>query len=494
MAPPHTPQHSTTAARRLLWRGTEPFQRRHETSAVALIALRRTLEHERPLAGGERELLSLYARASAAEPEVFTRVWTDPVACFWVRTAHELLANVLSGAELPDAGQAYCRALGDLTPRAALTHHLSDFKRFILALDHLSGADGDLESPLRAQLPFALPGTTLSLDGEGSVEIDGLRNGALRLRHGGRERSVALVPGAGDGIRVHRCPLIEDEGCTLRLQPQLYNNLPGLDFVEPLLRSGAGYQAEHRELLREALQLIATHQPECFGQFRKVVQVIALKPLAAGGYTNISYSDLPGALVVGVVKHPYELADILIHEFHHDRLFAIQESEPFFAEAATDPGDQRYYSPWRDDPRPLHGILHGFYVFQPVWSFWKDVCKEGGTDPRLLDYARDRLLRTALQLSIALHQLERHASFNASGAALFAALSHDVIEIQRSLKDVVGDYDVPAFVCGEDGSIQPERAARSGSPLSVREALREHLRRAATKDQAKAVSGAVPLG
>ena len=58
-----------------------------------------------------------------------------------------------------------------------------------------------------------------------------------------------------------------------------------------------------------------------------------------------------GAFIVGFVANPWELADTLIHEMSHGRLFALEDAGSLFDEAACDPlGDERYYSPWRDDP------------------------------------------------------------------------------------------------------------------------------------------------
>lgn len=37
--------------------------------------------------------------------------------------------------------------------------------------------------------------------------------------------------------------------------------------------------------------------------------------------------------------------------------------------ALTEPDDRRCYAPWRDDPRPVSGLLQGAYAFLGVSSF-----------------------------------------------------------------------------------------------------------------------------
>lgn len=453
----------------LLWNGTGVFERRHEKSARILLALQRTLERERPLGGGEAEFCELASSLVDVDPNLFTQVWTDPSAYRWVRVAFHLLAATLRGTEPPPETRSVCQALGDLSASDALRHHLDEFKRFVLALDHLRGFERKLETPLRVELPFALPGTRLCVEGEGSAEV----------------WSTA-------GLRLRACPALGIEGCRVRLQPEAFN-LPGVRFADTVLEWGAAYQTEHRALLEESMRLVARYVPDCFDQLRKIVQVIALKPLRAGDFSNTSFSDLPGAFVVAVIEHPYELADSLIHEFHHDRLFTIEEQGAFFESPGAGVRAEPYYSPWRHDLRSLQGILHAVYVHQPVWRFWSSVLATEPAEPCLADYARDRLLRYALQISIGVDQLARHARFTDFGASLFAELRRTGGQILREVESVIGSRDVPALSCQEDGALRPERGLGEDHLLTVRDSVAQHVRRFAPPDQAGDVLAAAGL-
>jgi hypothetical protein len=62
-----------------------------------------------------------------------------------------------------------------------------------------------------------------------------------------------------------------------------------------------------------------------------------------------------------------QLAAALVHEFQHIRLGGVQH----LATLHTDDPRERLYAPWRDDPRPIGGVLHGIYAFFGVTAFWR---------------------------------------------------------------------------------------------------------------------------
>jgi hypothetical protein len=53
-----------------------------------------------------------------------------------------------------------------------------------------------------------------------------------------------------------------------------------------------------------------------------------------------------------------EFMDLLCHEYHHLKLFRVQEFFPM-----TQPSDIQVATPWRTDKRSIDGLFHGIYVF-----------------------------------------------------------------------------------------------------------------------------------
>jgi uncharacterized protein len=95
-----------------------------------------------------------------------------------------------------------------------------------------------------------------------------------------------------------------------------------------------------------------------------------LMPLSAapqGRDISASARHAFGAVAVALPEDPVTLALLLIHEFQHVKLGAVLDIYDLY-----DPADGRlFHAPWRDDPRPLEGLLQGTYAHLAVTDFWR---------------------------------------------------------------------------------------------------------------------------
>lgn len=87
---------------------------------------------------------------------------------------------------------------------------------------------------------------------------------------------------------------------------------------------------------------------------------------------SASSGDSYGAMVIARPASPLALAETLVHEFQHSKLAALLHLFPLL----DDDREERYYAPWRGDPRHLTGLLHGAYAFTGVAGFWRDRMAE----------------------------------------------------------------------------------------------------------------------
>jgi hypothetical protein len=188
------------------------------------------------------------------------------------------------------------------------------------------------------------------------------------------------------------------------------------------------------------------------------------------------------------------MADVLIHEFHHNRLFFIEENGKFFEDGEAAVGEKRYYSPWRSDPRALMGILHGLYVFVPVREFWGNVARDEQLDARQREVARNWVARNTLELSIGVHQLRHHARFTSFGRTVFRLLTERVRSLQEEMLADGLSYDCPAFRFDQDGLYTPALSATDGHRLSVREQVLNHLQNHAPSAQFEEIRSTVDFG
>jgi HEXXH motif-containing protein len=462
----------------ILWGDDRVYSPRYDKSATALVAVSRALESRRPLAGAEDEFLDLCAVIAATTPELFTQIWEDPFAYFWVRRAYELVGLCLKPTDLPNELRRYCLAIGANDPHEALKLHLEGFKRFVLALDIITGGTRRFRQPFETHLPFSIPGTLYSILGDGPVQIVGVIGNALDLIHDGRTLRLALDERVSSSItpRMIRRPSVRFSDFEVTLKPETFC-LPGIGAADALQRVPEEFQNQQIPLIRQALALVERHQPDTLRQLGELIKVIALKPPLSGDYSNLSLSDLPGAFVLSAVPEPYWIADSLIHEFFHNRLFFITEEEPIFSEPepdedADEPG--AFYSPWRSDLRPLSGLLHALYVYTGVCKFWFSVWQSGETDGSRRAYVEDQAVRWMYAIRIGAHQLRTRARFTEFGASLFKEMEKEAESLWAFGKTLGLKPSAPAMLVRPDGNIAIGGIDQDGRPLSIIETIRQH--------------------
>jgi hypothetical protein len=470
-----------------LWNDDEIIANRYEKSACALIAIKQTLEKNLPFGGWEKIFFDQYKYCREVDQEIFSRVWTDPSAYYWVRLAYQLLANHQTGAPLDGLATRYCDYFSFNSSSDALLYHLQQFSRFILALHYHAGTDIELDAPLSVILPFAIPASRLSIGIDGKASILGINKGMVSIEINGEVIKAQLQPGTYIGIKVNECPAAKHAGFELPLNPHAFNNLPGLTFTEPVLAASLDYQLKYISLVEQTLEKMHQYSPRCFNQFKDMIHYIALKKMSTGDYTNLSHSELPGTFVASMVKNPYMLAETFIHELHHNRLFFVEEKGPFFETDKIHPLNVlEYYSPWRNDLRSLHGIFHAVYVYIPVTEYWLSILGSDDTDEELADFAWQRLIIMILQLEIGLLQLQRFAELTDYGQAVFENMHQSVSEMKRKIEELRKTRPVLPVIAkffSEEGVLEHQISKITERPLTAVEYVREHLTLYAPQDQ-----------
>jgi len=94
-------------------------------------------------------------------------------------------------------------------------------------------------------------------------------------------------------------------------------------------------------------------------------------------YFSGSTSGIWGAIHMSMPSSAGILGESFTHEAAHFWLHAIEEFGELAAQAWT---DQTWVSPWRNDPRPVAGIIHGVYVFSAAACTLAKMVLESQTD------------------------------------------------------------------------------------------------------------------
>ncbi|WP_433473985.1 HEXXH motif domain-containing protein [Spirillospora sp. CA-142024] len=138
----------------------------------------------------------------------------------------------------------------------------------------------------------------------------------------------------------------------------------------------------------------------------------ALVPLTTrGGRRGLSATsaDALGAVAITQPEDALLFAESLVHEFQHVKLCSLLDRVPLYA----DRHGERHYSPWRNDPRPIGGLLHGAYAYLGVTGFWgRQLEALTGGDAAYGEYA---FALSRDQTSYAIRRLEASGRLTGAG-------------------------------------------------------------------------------
>jgi len=461
-----------------LWRDIDVLRNRQRKAAAVVAAVARVAETELTGDKQSRCFVSDYKQYESFSKGTRELLAAEPYTYYWGRLAYELLQLTLRPDRQPFGLAAYyCQSTGR-EPRAALARHLAEFSRMLVAAACLDGTDLRLDTPLAVAAPFALPGTALSIDGPGDVEISGVSRGAIEFSDGPLTRRSAQVTSF---------PTVDCLDCLIRLQPAVFNVLAS-GIPDDVPRLDLQMQMDNRDRIHGAVMLLNDINPKIVAQFRTGLRVVAARPRGGpGALSNVSHCDLPGAIAIYAYPNPHELCNILLHEFLHNRLFALEEQGRFLESGpAVDASGAGLYSPWRRDYRPAHGLLHAVYVFTGISRYWLDVVLNVDTPEQVRELARSRIMHGLLQVRIGLAQLHRNATFTEPGQNVVNLIEDEYQTLWNDAEQLGIGVDTPIRVFCEDGAMSV--ASTSQTPRSV---VRHHLHRYAKADHARALESLI---
>ena len=119
--------------------------------------------------------------------------------------------------------------------------------------------------------------------------------------------------------------------------------------------------------LRSAWDVLESQHPALAMEAATAVSVIVPRSSPGSGVVSTTSPHAFGAIGMSLPPDPITGAETFAHEIQHLKLGALQKIV-----ALTEPDEgTRYYAPWRDDPRPLNGLLQGTYAYLGVTGFWR---------------------------------------------------------------------------------------------------------------------------
>lgn len=276
--------------------------------------------------------------------------------------------------------------------------------------------------------------TFMALDPERRAKI-GLQPGAVAWQ---RTQTAALQGRATHAV--DGTPLVADPDYLSFLleRSELDQMAVGLEdawlrrpFGDAILFENEAIASQARPLVEQALTIIESWRPALGAEIRQACRAIQfVRDPSAHPEKIVSFSDnsVPGALYVSVWQgdrmiDPYDLADSLIHEHRHQKLYLLERL------AATVQGnDVAVVSPWREDLRPPSGLLHAVFVFVELRRFWLHVRDHGPS--RLHNRAANQLQDTDERLAEAFSTLDL-CPLTTTGRALTEVLRRACVPLRE---------------------------------------------------------------
>jgi HEXXH motif-containing protein len=291
------------------------------------------------------EVLSLVARIDRTDPAAGRDLLRHPFLDAW-------FAGLAASLSAPDIDQSAVGAAA----------------QYLGALAAATAASAGI--PFRLRLSWR--GEDLVLPGLGTVA--GVGSGRLVLHFDG---TVLEVAGAERAIEI-RAPFRRR---TSDWRPALHLHLPAhmleiLDAdplrdrypappLDPMPFPAANAFAV---LIAEAWQLLMQEQPEHVEGMR--IALRALVPLRRppdGFQVSASVRGCFGAIGLSVPAEATVAAELLVHEFQHEKLGALLD----LIDLCDGDGPARFCAPWRPEPRPASALMQGVYAFAGVAGYWR---------------------------------------------------------------------------------------------------------------------------
>ncbi|MGC4897451.1 HEXXH motif domain-containing protein [Micromonospora sp. DT31] len=229
---------------------------------------------------------------------------------------------------------------------------------------------------------------------------------------------AGAVPVGGDGWEAMPTVRVEAGGHTLAVRLDCLDPYRNLRAPTPPRALDEAKLGLWRSLLAQAWRLLVETNPALASPMtRGLFSVVPQPPAERFRTMSASAGDAFGSMIMSEPRDATELAVTLVHEFQHIKLGALLHLAPLH----TGEPARRLYAPWRDDPRPLGGLLQGVYAFAGITEFWRTARHRALDDAAAL--AHFEFARWRQQVCTVLDLMGRLPQLTEVGRRLVAGLT-----------------------------------------------------------------------
>jgi HEXXH motif-containing protein len=160
-----------------------------------------------------------------------------------------------------------------------------------------------------------------------------------------------------------------------------------------------------------------------------VVSIVPLRASDMAAELSASCHEAIGAVAMTPPPRSLSLSLALVHEFQHNKLSALLD----LVALLDRPSGAELYAPWRADPRPLRGLLHGTYAFLGLTAFWEAHRRRRADsgDATAADWAHFEFALGCLQVSEAVETLRGSKNLTDPGSRFVDGMRRRVSHLAR---------------------------------------------------------------
>ena len=179
----------------------------------------------------------------------------------------------------------------------------------------------------------------------------------------------------------------------------------------------------------KSIELIEKINPELITCINLLVENILVVYSQGNSHGSMSPKNIIGTVYLPDIEDFTLLAECLIHEALHQYLYRLEHCASLFVE--NEGIKEIYYSPWKDEPRPLIMVLHGAFVFTGVILYYHQLC-EKNIIPDMIEEFKIRLSKRHVQVSVAVEVLLKNNKLTGFGTQIVEIIQENLREVTQS--------------------------------------------------------------
>jgi hypothetical protein len=179
----------------------------------------------------------------------------------------------------------------------------------------------------------------------------------------------------------------------------------------------------------KALEIVRSVNLQLLYDINPLVKNILVIESQGESHGSMSPKSIMGSVFLPEIDDSILISECFIHECLHQYLYRLEHVSNFFEN--NDGLEEFYYSPWKDEPRPLIMVLHGAFVFTGVIMFYIELSKKD-LPTKFINLFKERIFYRYTQVNIAINVLKKNNKFTKFGNDIFEILESYVDEIAHS--------------------------------------------------------------